>query len=82
MSLRSQARCVERGDEPAKQAEAYSLGWSEALRAQPQDLLTRAAPARKTGGSATIPDAAACFAGLNVIFHLFLGFRSQSLAPP
>src|SRR5688572_4955373 len=67
--------------EPAKQAEAYSLGWSEALRAQPQDLFNNNVSARETGGSATIPDAAARFAGSIFISNL-LGFRSQSLAPP
>ena len=63
---------------PAKQATAYSLGWSEALRAQPQDPFKEEASARETGGSATIPYAAACFAGSFLCFSI----PGVSLAKP
>jgi len=61
-----------------KQATAYSLGWSEALRAQPQDPSINEAPARETGGSQTIPDAVACFAGSKP----FSNFPGVALAKP
>ena len=37
------AKAYNLGSQPAKQVEAFSLGWSEASRAQPQDkFITRA----------------------------------------
>ena len=67
-----------------EQAKARSLGWSEALRAEPQVPRRSFIQAREAGGSGqAIGDALPRrFAGWNLNNTFDLGFRSQSLAPP
>ena len=65
--------------------ESVKPGWSEALRAEPQDRWNKE-PAREAGDSLFITSdcsvyAVARFAGLNFIFVADLGFRSESLHP-